>query len=146
MKTRPLLKKCVPIKINFIKSHDGARLHLDLGIEDLLNDALRRFKDEVSTSILIKVTYIKIESRYFQQFLGEFINDFDFVSETICVRLYRKAIFVLIVMSRPETVLISIANPDPGTPVSGTVNYKFRIRILTMVYFKDLKKFKGTQA
>jgi hypothetical protein len=53
----------VPIKINIIKSHDATRLLLDLGIEDLLNDALRRFKDEVSTSILVKVMYIKIESR-----------------------------------------------------------------------------------
>jgi hypothetical protein len=53
---KPTLEKVLyaPVKINFIKIHDGTRLHLDLGIEDLLNDALRRFKDEVSTSTYLR--------------------------------------------------------------------------------------------
>jgi hypothetical protein len=52
---KPTLEKVdAPVKINFIKIHDGTRLHLDLGIEDLLNDALRRFKDEVSTSSYLR--------------------------------------------------------------------------------------------
>jgi hypothetical protein len=36
-----------------------------------------------------------------------------FVSDTICIRLDRKAIIVVIVMSRLEPVIISICLPDP---------------------------------